>query len=214
MNKESTVFIVDDDQEVREAIALLMQSIELPAKTYTSAQDFLDSFDPEHPGCLVLDVRMKGMSGLALQEHLKLLPLAPPVIIVTGHGDVPMAVQAVQNGASNFIEKPFNEQVLLDSIHRALEEDAKQRGKAIKKAEIHKRLALLTRRERQVIDQVVKGKRNKNIATELHITQSTVEAHRAKAMEKLQAKSLSELMRIMISVDPEQSLTSIGYDDL
>ncbi|MEE9302891.1 MAG: response regulator transcription factor, partial [Thiotrichaceae bacterium] len=110
MNKESTVFIVDDDQEVREAIALLMQSIELPAKTYTSAQDFLDSFDPEHPGCLVLDVRMKGMSGLALQEHLKLLPLAPPVIIVTGHGDVPMAVQAVQNGASNFIEKPFNEQ--------------------------------------------------------------------------------------------------------
>ncbi len=203
MNKESTVFIIDDDQEVREAIALLMQSIELPAKTYQSAQDFLDNFDPKHPGCIVLDVRMKGMSGLALQEHLNKLSLAPPVIIVTGHGDVPMAVQAVQNGASNFIEKPFHEQVLLDSIHRALEEDAKQRGKAIKIAEIHKRLARLTRRERQVIDQVVKGKRNKNIATALHITQSTVEAHRAKAMEKLEAKSLSELMRIMISVDSE-----------
>ncbi len=204
MTKESTVFIVDDDQEVREAIALLMQSIELPALTYTSAQEFLDQFDPQHPGCLVLDVRMKGMSGLALQEHLKTLPLAPPVIIITGHGDVPMAVQAVQNGASNFIEKPFNEQTLLDSIHRALEEDAQQRGKAIKLAEIQKKLDLLTKRERQVIDQVVKGKRNKTIASELHITQSTVEAHRAKAMEKLAANSLSELMRIMITVDSQQ----------
>ncbi len=203
MNRESAVFIVDDDQEVREAIALLMQSIGLPAETYDSAQSFLDSFNPEHPGCLVLDVRMKGMSGLALQEHLNDLPLAPPVIIITGHGDVPMAVQAVQNGASNFIEKPFNDQVLLDSIHRALEKDAKQRGKAIKIAEIQKRLTLLTRRERQVIDQVVKGKRNKNIAIELNITQSTVEAHRAKGMEKLEAKSLSELMRIMISIDSE-----------
>ncbi len=204
MTKESTVFIVDDDQEVREAIALLMQSIELPALSYSSAQEFLDQFDPQHPGCLVLDVRMKGMSGLALQEHLKTLPLAPPVIIITGHGDVPMAVQAVQNGASNFIEKPFNEQTLLDSIHRALEEDAQQRGKAIKLAEIQKKLDLLTKRERQVIDQVVKGKRNKTIASELHITQSTVEAHRAKAMEKLAAKSLSELMRIMITVDSQQ----------
>ena len=203
MTKESTVFIVDDDQEVREAIALLMQSIELPAKTYASAQEFLDTFDPNLPGCMVLDVRMKGMSGLALQEYLKSLPLSPPVIIVTGHGDVPMAVQAVQNGASNFIEKPFNEQVLLDSIHRALEEDSKQRGKAIKIAEIKARLQLLTRRERQVIDQVVKGMRNKNIAQLLNITQSTVEAHRAKAMEKLQAKSISELMRIMISIDSE-----------
>ena len=204
MTKESTVFIVDDDQEVREAIALLMQSIELPALSYSSAQEFLDQFDPQHPGCLVLDVRMKGMSGLALQEHLKTLPLAPPVIIITGHGDVPMAVQAVQNGASNFIEKPFNEQTLLDSIHRALEEDAQQRGKAIKLAEIQKKLDLLTKRERQVIDQVVKGKRNKTIASELHITQSTVEAHRAKAMEKLAANSLSELMRIMITVDSQQ----------
>ena len=203
MTDNSTVFIVDDDKEVREAIALLMESIGLPAKTYESAHHYLDSFDPQLSGCLVLDVRMRGMSGLALQEHLKALPLAPPVIIITGHGDVPMAVQAVQNGASNFIEKPFNEQVLLDSIHRALEEDAKQRGKAIKIAEIKKRLVLLTRRERQVIDHVVKGKRNKAIATTLNITQSTVEAHRAKGMEKLEAKSLSELMRIMISVTPE-----------
>jgi len=203
MTDNATVFIVDDDKEVREAIELLMESIGLPAKTYESAQDYLDSFDPQLSGCLVLDVRMRGMSGLALQEYLKTLPLAPPVIIITGHGDVPMAVQAVQNGASNFIEKPFNEQVLLDSIHRALEEDANQRGKAIKIAEIKKRLALLTRRELQVIDHVVKGKRNKAIAATLNITQSTVEAHRAKGMEKLEAKSLSELMRIMISVTPE-----------
>lgn len=203
MSDDSTVFIVDDDKEVREAIELLMHSIGLPAKTYESAQDYLDNFDAELAGCLVLDVRMRGMSGLALQEHLKSLPLSPPVIIITGHGDVPMAVQAVQNGASNFIEKPFNEQVLLDSIHRALEEDAKQRGKAIKIAEIKAKLALLTRREREVIEHVVTGKRNKIIASTLNITQSTVEAHRAKAMEKLEAKSLSDLMRIMISVNPD-----------
>ncbi len=202
MTDNSTVFIVDDDKEVREAIELLMQSIGLPAKTYASAHHYLECFDPQLSGCLVLDVRMKGMSGLALQEHLKTLPLAPPVIIITGHGDVPMAVQAVQNGASNFIEKPFNEQVLLDSIHRALEEDARQRGKALKIAEIKTRLVLLTRRERQVIDHVVKGKRNKTIASLLNITQSTVEAHRAKGMEKLEANSLSELMRIMLSVSP------------
>lgn len=201
MTEESTVFIVDDDQEVREAIELLMQSIGLPALTYSSAQEFLDQFDPEQPGCLVLDVRMKGMSGLALQEHLNNLPLAPPIIIITGHGDVPMAVKAVQNGASNFIEKPFNDQVLLDSIHLALEEDATQRGKALKVAEIQSRLDQLTRRERQVIDQVVKGKRNKTIASDLNITQSTVEAHRSHAMEKLQARSLSDLMRIMISIN-------------
>jgi FixJ family two-component response regulator len=203
MNNDSTVFIVDDDKEVREAIELLMRSIGLPAKAYESAQDFLDDFDPQLSGCLVLDVRMRGMSGLALQEHLKTLPLAPPVIIITGHGDVPMAVQAVQNGASNFIEKPFNEQVLLDSIHYALEEDAKKRGKAIKIAEIKARLDQLTPRELQVIEHVVKGNRNKTIASDLNITLSTVEAHRAKAMEKLKAKSLSELMRIMISVNPD-----------
>lgn len=200
---DATVFIIDDDKEVRDAIKLLMQSIGLSAKTYASAHEYLEQFDPNLPGCLVLDVRMKGMSGLALQEHLNILPLAPPIIIVTGHGDVPMAVQAVQNGAANFIEKPFNEQVLLDSIHRALEVDAKQRGKALKIAEIRQRLDQLTRRERQVIGYVVKGERNKSIASHLNITLSTVEAHRAKAMEKLQAKSLSELMRIMISVNPE-----------
>lgn len=203
MNDDSTVFIVDDDKEVREAIELLMHSIGLPSQAYGSAQDFLDDFDPLRSGCLVLDVRMKGMSGLALQEHLKTLPLAPPVIIITGHGDVPMAVQAVQNGASNFIEKPFNEQILLDSIHFALEDDAKKRGKAMKVAEIKTRLARLTRRELQVIEHVVKGKRNKTIASILNITISTVEAHRAKAMDKLEAKSLSELMRIMISVHPD-----------
>ncbi len=203
MDKDATVFIIDDDKEVREAIELLMHSIGLRAKTYASAQDYLDHFNPDLPGCLILDVRMKGMSGLALQEHLNTLPLAPPVIIITGHGDVPMAVQAVQNGAANFIEKPFNEQVLLDSIHRALDVDAKQRGKALKKAEIQERLERLTRREHQVIEQVVKGERNKSIAKKLSITQSTVEAHRARAMEKLEAKSLSELMRIMISINPE-----------
>ena len=200
MPSESTVFIIDDDHEVREALALLMQSIGLPFQSYESAQAYLDTFDPQALGCLVLDVRMKGMSGLALQNHLKTLPMSPPVIIITGHGDVPMAVQAVKNGASDFIEKPFKEQILLDSIHLAIEKDAEQRGKALIKEEIQKKLNLLTPRELEVIEQVVTGKRNKTIAKELNITISTVEAHRSKGMEKLQAKSLSHLMRMIISL--------------
>ncbi|MCK5725814.1 MAG: response regulator transcription factor [Thiotrichaceae bacterium] len=203
MPSNSTVFIIDDDHEVREAIELLLQSIGLVSKSYESAQAYLDDFDPQASGCLVLDVRMRGMSGLDLQNHLNTLPQSPPVIIITGHGDIPMAVQAVQKGAANFIEKPFKEQVLLDSIHRAIEHDAEQRGKALIKEEIQSRLDLLTPRERQVINEVVTGKRNKSIANDLNITLSTVEAHRAKGMEKLQAKSLSHLMRMMISLTPK-----------
>ena len=201
MNTEPTVFIVDDDQEVREAIELLMDSVGLAAKSFPSAQEYLDAFDSSIPGCLVLDIRMKGMSGLSLQQRLTTEPLHPPIIIITGHGDVPMAVQAVKSGALDFIEKPFNDQVLLDAVHRAFELDAEQRGQASRLADIRDRLERLTPREREIMEQVVAGKRNKVIAADLGITQSTVEAHRAKVMEKMQARSLSDLMRMTLLLD-------------
>ena len=203
MTQEPTVFIVDDDREVREALQLLMESVGLQARTFASAQDYLDDFDPDLPGCLVLDIRMRGMSGLELQEHLSREPLHPPVIIITGHGDVPMAVRAVKAGAVDFIEKPFNDQVLLDSVNRALEQDAEQRGRQSRLAEIREHLSRLTPREREVLDLVVDGKRNKVIAAELGISQSTVEAHRAKVMDKMAARSLSDLMRMMLAIQPE-----------
>jgi two-component system, LuxR family, response regulator FixJ len=201
MNNEPTVFIVDDDNEVREAIALLMDSVGLPNETFDSAWTYLARFEPERPGCLVLDVRMRQMSGLELQERLAEEPIHPPVIIITGHGDVPMAVRAVKNGAVDFIEKPFNDQSLLDAVHRAIEIDAEQRGHALEIASVQERMERLTKREREVLDQIVVGKRNKVIAADLGISQSTVEAHRAKVMEKLEVRSLSELMRAMLMVD-------------
>lgn len=198
MNTDPNVFIVDDDDEVRAAIGLLMESVGLEVRAYDSAQAFLDDFDPERPGCLVLDVRMRGMSGIELQTRLAAEPIHPPIVIITGHGDVPMAVRAVQAGAVDFLEKPFNDQALLDAVHRAFAVDARRRGHAMRLAEVNQRLERLTPREREILDQILAGKRNKVIAADLHISQSTVEAHRAKVMDKLGARSLSELMRLML----------------
>ena len=203
MPNEVTVFIVDDDGEVRDALVLLMQSIGLNSEAYDSAQSYLDAFDADKPGTLVLDVRMKGMSGLALQSHLSSFPLHPPIIIITGHGDVSMAVQAVQAGALDFLEKPFKEQTLLESIYRGIEKDAEQRGEASKVAEVQVRVDRLTGREKEVMGEVVAGKRNKVIAYDLGISQSTVEAHRAKVMDKMEAESLSDLMRMIFSLKQE-----------
>jgi len=196
---ETTVFIVDDDKQVREALELLMQSVGLNVETYESGQALLEAFKPEIPGCIVTDIRMPGMSGLELQKKLKEQKLHPPVIIITGHGDIPMAVDAMQAGAVDFIEKPFNDQRLLDSVHRAIETDAAQRGHATQIAEIRERMESLTAREKEVMALITQGKRNKNIADELHVSQSTVEAHRAKVMEKMQANTLSDLMRMVLS---------------
>ena len=201
MTHEHTVFIVDDDQDVRESLKMLIESIGLATETYNSAQSYMQSFDPNRPGCLILDVRMKGMSGLTLQEQLCQLPLHPPIIIITGHGDVPMAVRAIKMGASEFLEKPFNEQLLLDSIHVAIERDDEQRGKALQLTEVQERIAKLTEREHEVMELIVSGTLNKNIASQLCISQSTVEAHRSKVMEKMQARTLSDLMRIVISLN-------------
>lgn len=200
MSTEPTVFIVDDDSEVRDALKLLMASVGLPAETYGSAKEFLENFDPKRPGCLLLDIRMPGMSGLDLQAQLAEHPIHPPIVIITGHGDVPMAVRAVQAGAVDFIEKPFHDQTLLDSVHKAIEQDAARRGEALLIADIQARHERLTPREKEVLDQVIAGKRNKVIASELGVSMSTVEAHRAKVMEKMEAESLSDLMRMMLSL--------------
>ena len=203
MTHNPTVFIVDDDQEVHDAIKLLMNSVGLAAETFGSVQEFLARFDPQRTGCLVLDIRMKGMSGLDLQDRLTQEAIHPPIIIITGHGDVPMAVRAVKAGAVDFIEKPFNDQLLLDAVHRAIEQDAEHRGRASHLADIQVRVQKLTPREREILEMVVAGKRNKVIAIDLGISQSTVEAHRAKVMEKMEAASLSDLMRMMLALDPD-----------
>ncbi len=201
MSDEATIFVVDDDREVREALQLLFESVGLGVELFESGQAYIDRADLSRPGCLVVDIRMPGMSGLELQARLAAERIHPPIIIITGHGDVPMAVRAVQAGAADFIEKPFNDQALLDSVHRAIEWDAEQRGEASRLADIQARLERLTPREREVLELVIAGKRNKVIAADLGVSQSTVEAHRAKVMEKMEAKTLSDLMRMMLALE-------------
>lgn len=197
------VYIIDDSKEVRDAIKLLMSSIGLEVVEFESADDFLLKINEFNTleGCILLDVRMPGMSGLSLLEKLSEIKSAPPVIIITGHGDIPMAVKAVQSGAINFIEKPFNEQELLDNVHRAFKLDSIKRGRNMQIQTTKEKLNALTRREDQVLRAVTEGQRNKVIAANLNISQSTVEAHRAKVMEKMGAESLSDLMRMVINLE-------------
>ncbi len=206
---ECKVYVIDDSSEVRDAIKLLMLSIGLEVIEYCSADDFINKEKEisKLEGCILLDVRMPGMSGLSLLEHLQQIEAAPPVIMISGHGDIPMAVSAVQAGAMHFIEKPFNEQELLDNVHRAFKLDSINRGKNIKIQSIINKLELLTSREKEVLDAVTEGKRNKVIAIDLNISQSTVEAHRAKVMEKMGAQSLSELMRMIIYIENSEDST-------
>ncbi len=201
MSNEPCVFIVDDEEPIRNALTLLMDSVGLKSETFSSAQEYLDQFDDSKSGCLILDVRMPGLSGLDLQARLGAEIIYPPIIIITGHGDVPMAVRAVTAGAVDFIEKPFNNQSMLDNVHRAIEQDAKQRGETSRLKDIERRYDELTPREKEVLQCVIEGKRNKIIASEMNISQSTVEAHRSKVMEKMIAKTLSELMRMALLLE-------------
>lgn len=197
------VYIIDDAEEVRSAITLLMESVGLDVVAFHSADDFLTNYRIDFEGCILLDVRMPGMSGLDLQEKLNEMGNAPPVIIISGHGDIPMAVKAVHAGAINFVEKPFNEQELLDSVHRAFKVDSLQRGKNMKVGAIKEKIGILTKRENEVLYAITAGKRNKVIAADLNISLSTVEAHRGHVMQKMEAKSLSDLMRMVIYVENE-----------
>jgi len=197
---EKTIFVVDDDQAARESLRWLISSIGLEVETFASAQEFLDVYDPSRPGCLLVDVRMPGMSGLELQKRLAENPHCLPVIVVTGHGDVQMAVRAMKDGAFDFIEKPYNDQVLLDLVNRAVQECERRQNESSGQQEIASLIESLTPREREVMDMIVEGNTNKQIANRLDISDKTVEAHRAKVMEKLQASSLADLIRKAMTI--------------
>ncbi len=192
--QEQTVFVVDDDDAVRDSIKELVESVGLQAKGYDSALAFLDSFDPQRAGCLVLDVRMVGMSGLVLQERLNELEARIPVIVLTGHGDIPMAVQSLRSGAVDFIQKPYREQALLDSINAALARDAAARRSSVAADDIEQRLAALMDREREVRGQILSGLTSKEIARVLGVSPRTVDAHRKNLLRKLRIGNVKELM--------------------
>jgi len=200
MQHEPTAFVVDDDAAVRDSLRLLLRSIGLSAETYSSATEFLQAYDAARPGCLVLDVRMPGMSGLELQEKLEEQHSTLPIIFLTAHGDVPMAVKAVKAGAVDFIQKPFRDQELIDKIQHAMKEDARTRRKFAGYQEILACIESLTPREHQVMEMVVAGKANKVIAIDLGLSQRTVEIHRARVMKKMGADSVSQLVQMVMRV--------------
>lgn len=195
---KQTVFIVDDDEPVRDALRLLMKSVGHEAKTFASGDEFLASCSPGISGCLVLDIRMPGMSGLELQEKLHKQDVNIPIIFITGHGDVPMAVQAMKHGAMEFLQKPFREQDLVDRVNEALERDVNAHKLALQRTEIEQRVTKLTSRERQIMDMIVQGKASKVIAADLGVSQRTVETHRTRIMRKMQARSLAELVQMAV----------------
>ena len=192
----AVVFVIDDDPSMRGALEDLVGSVGLQVRVFASPQDFLQSKLPEVPGCLVLDVRLPEMSGLAFQQELARLGIALPVIFITGHGDIPMSVRAMKAGAIEFLTKPFHDQELLDAIHTAIKRDRERRREAVLVAELQERYATLTERERQIMTLVVIGRANKQIAAELNLSEMTVKVHRGQVMRKMQAGSLPELVRM------------------
>jgi two-component system response regulator FixJ len=195
-----TVFVVDDDEAVRGSLRLLLKSVGLAATALPTAQEFLAKYDPEQPGCLVLDVRMPGMSGLELQEQLNVRGGIIPVIFITGHGDIPMAVEAMQQGAFDFLQKPFRDQDLIDRIQRALAKDKANRAELSERSRVREHFESLTPREREVLTLVTSGKPNKIMASDLGVSQRTVEIHRARVMEKMHASSLAQLVRMVMDL--------------
>ena len=204
MATEATVFVVDDDAAMRESLRFLVESVGLDVETFERAEDFLARYDPELPGCLILDVRMPEVSGLELQERLAEYGSGLPIIMVTGYGDVPMAVRAMRNGAVDFIEKPFSDQHLIDRVQEAIARDRLRRTERKGRESVARRVSTLSAREREVLDLVVTGKANKVIAHELGLSPKTVEAHRARLMKKLNVSSVAEL--VQLSLEHKQSV--------
>ena len=192
---EPLVYVVDDDEAVRDSLTLLLKAVGLASQTFSSAAEFLNDYDREQHGCLVADIRMPGMSGLDLQDELNRGGAQIPLIFITGHGDVPMAVDAMKSGALDFIEKPFRDQDLLDRVQQALAWDKERRIENLKTLAIRERLATLTPRETEVMECVVQGQANKVIAMDLGVSQRTVEIHRARVMEKMAVRSVAKLVR-------------------
>jgi two-component system, LuxR family, response regulator FixJ len=201
ITSQPTVFVVDDDEAVRGSLKLLLKSIGLPVMAYPSAPEFLAAYRTEQAGCLILDIRMPGMSGLELQQQLNARGAVIPVVFISGHGDIPMAVEAMQHGAFDFLQKPFRDQDLIDRVQKAMERDAASREQLRQLGRIQERLDSLTAREREVLGLMILGKRNKEMAGGLGVSQRTVEIHRARVMEKMEARSLAQLVRMMLELE-------------
>ena len=201
MSPKPVIHVVDDDDAIRDSIAWLLDGERYSVRTYATGEDFLARVEHLSPACVILDIRMPGMSGVEVHEQLTRSAVATPVIFVTGHGDVPMAVEAIKRGAFDFIEKPFNEQKLTSVIERALQLDAQNAGQVAAQSVVTARLAKLSPREREVLDLVVAGKMNKTIADVMNISIKTVEAHRSKVMEKMCARSLAELVQAVLKAE-------------
>lgn len=194
---EPTVFLVDDDAAVRDSLQVLLKSVDIRIEAYATADEFLAGYDPEQPGCLLLDVRMPGMSGLELQKRLNAEKTALPIIMVSGHGDIRMALDAVRAGATDFLEKPLREHTLLERIRTAIERNTELRCQQAEVAAIETRLKDLSAREREVLDLVVAGKSNKVIAMALGLSHKTVESHRTSIMRKTEAQTVVDLVRMV-----------------
>lgn len=199
-NSEQKVFIIDDDDAVRDSMSMLLETMGLPHRCYISADDFLDNYDGNQRGCLVLDIRMPGINGLELQQRLKDMNAFLPIIFITGHGDVPMAVEAMRQGAMDFLRKPIREQDLLERIQEALDYEKGIRDELREREESKKKLLTLTTRERDIFERVADGHANKVIALELGISERTVEVHRSQVMRKLEVRSLAQLVRIRLEM--------------
>ncbi len=206
MSMDAIVYVVDDDAAMVESLSWIIESVGLKAKIFTQAQDFLDAYKPEQPGCLLLDVRMPGMSGPELQTKLLALSATLPIIFISGHADVPLAVRVMKAGAVDFLTKPFNDQVLLESINRALRFDKTNREKQQENAQAEAKFALLSPREVQVLQGIVSGKQNKVISAELMISLKTVEAHRASVMKKMSVRSVPELVKLVLTNGVQESV--------
>jgi FixJ family two-component response regulator len=202
-----TIYIVDDDDSMRRAITLLLRTVGYNPIAFTRPGEFLSKFDPNVHGCLVLDIRMPEMSGLEVQQQLNRTGAILPVIFITGHGDIPMAVQAMKDGAFDFLTKPFRDQELLDRINTALKQDAENRAELEKHADLRRRSESLTPREKEVFVLVVDGKANKVVAIDLGLSERTVEIHRGNLMEKMGARSVAHLVKMYLTLHSDQAAT-------
>jgi two-component system, LuxR family, response regulator FixJ len=200
---QPTIYVVDDDDGMRRALDTLLSTVGYKTAVFSRPSDFLSRFKPETHGCLVLDIRMPEMSGLEVQQQLNRMGSTVPIIFITGHGDVPMAVQAMKEGALEFIQKPFRDQELLDRTNHALKRDAEYRNNAARRSEVQHRLDSLTPREKQVTDVIVDGNANKVIAIDLGLSERTVEIHRAKVMEKMGARSVAHLVKLHMTLNEQ-----------
>ena len=205
MSDTEKVYIVDDDEAVRDAIGMLLETVDIPFAAYPDALTFLEEAELQKVNCLVLDIRMPGMSGLELQEKLADMNVDLPIVFITGHGDIPMAVEAMRRGAVDFLRKPFRDQELLDRIQEALSLDARHRDQVSDSEQLRARVADLTPRELEVFQRVAKGQANKVIAIELCISELTVEIHRSNVMQKTSSRSLDDLVRLLIKLEEFES---------